>query len=209
MSRSVSQVIIALACVAGTPVLYFITFVLLERSWLRADEDALLASTIITGAALITAWIAIWRKTVQWTVVRRILTALAVLWSAGAATLISLIVIALLNPRDAGMAIALAGAVWVPMWLVSTALIWRETGFERALRIDPRAAGMLACPNCGYDLRGLSEARCPECGRRYTLDQIVNLALGIDDLADILHAQADHPPRPETVITFTAPGETK
>jgi hypothetical protein len=24
------------------------------------------------------------------------------------------------------------------------------------------------CPNCGYDVRGLTERRCPECGRRFS-----------------------------------------
>lgn len=29
------------------------------------------------------------------------------------------------------------------------------------------------CPNCGYNLRGLKEARCPECGCEYTIEQLV------------------------------------
>jgi hypothetical protein len=28
------------------------------------------------------------------------------------------------------------------------------------------------CPRCDYNLRGLSEARCPECGERFTLEQL-------------------------------------
>jgi len=28
------------------------------------------------------------------------------------------------------------------------------------------------CIHCGYDLRGLSEARCPECGNTWTTQQI-------------------------------------
>jgi len=31
----------------------------------------------------------------------------------------------------------------------------------------------IACPSCGYNLTGLSEARCPEYGSRFTLDQLV------------------------------------
>lgn len=30
----------------------------------------------------------------------------------------------------------------------------------------------IACPKCGYDLRGLPETRCPECGRSFTADEI-------------------------------------
>lgn len=31
----------------------------------------------------------------------------------------------------------------------------------------------LPCPKCGYNLTGLREARCPECGATYTLDELV------------------------------------
>ena len=31
------------------------------------------------------------------------------------------------------------------------------------------------CEQCGYALRGLSEPRCPECGRVYTLDEFYKL----------------------------------
>ena len=30
----------------------------------------------------------------------------------------------------------------------------------------------IACPTCGYNLTGLREARCPECGSQFTLDQL-------------------------------------
>lgn len=31
------------------------------------------------------------------------------------------------------------------------------------------------CVNCGYPLRGLVEPRCPECGKRYSLDEYYRL----------------------------------
>jgi ssDNA-binding Zn-finger/Zn-ribbon topoisomerase 1 len=62
--------------------------------------------------------------------------------------------------------------VWLPMWMASTALVWRETRVERRRRIARRGAGHVTCPECDYDLTGLREARCPECGTRYTLDQL-------------------------------------
>ena len=31
------------------------------------------------------------------------------------------------------------------------------------------------CPSCGYNLRGLREARCPECGSSFTIEQLVGL----------------------------------
>lgn len=30
----------------------------------------------------------------------------------------------------------------------------------------------MSCPSCGYSMRGLYEARCPECGAEFTIDQL-------------------------------------
>ena len=48
-------------------------------------------------------------------------------------------------------------------------LIWRA-GKRIAWR--RLAQGSPMCPRCGYDMRGLTEARCPECGSVYTLDSL-------------------------------------
>jgi len=32
----------------------------------------------------------------------------------------------------------------------------------------------IECPLCGYNLRGLSEARCPECGSQYTWGELLD-----------------------------------
>ncbi len=35
----------------------------------------------------------------------------------------------------------------------------------------------LTCPRCEYALNGLHVATCPECGQRYTIDELVNNAM--------------------------------
>lgn len=35
---------------------------------------------------------------------------------------------------------------------------------------------MIRCPNCDYDLRGLTEDRCPECGRRFSSREVATYA---------------------------------
>lgn len=48
-------------------------------------------------------------------------------------------------------------------------LIWRD-GYRRGWRSargDPPT-----CPNCGYNLSGLTQCTCPECGRTYRLDEL-------------------------------------
>jgi rubrerythrin len=61
---------------------------------------------------------------------------------------------------------------WATIWLIGTAIIWRETAKERGERLRHMGIHTLTCPNCGYNLTGLREAKCPECGAAYTLDQL-------------------------------------
>ncbi len=30
------------------------------------------------------------------------------------------------------------------------------------------------CPRCNYELKGLAKPQCPECGKQFTLDELVN-----------------------------------
>ena len=68
------------------------------------------------------------------------------------------------------VAIILGGMIWALTWIAATALIWREIKAERLARL--RQIGAIACPTCGYNLTGLREAKCPECGSQFTLDQL-------------------------------------
>lgn len=61
----------------------------------------------------------------------------------------------------------LAGiAFYVLAEFILAYLIW-EVG--RHWRAWPRGA---VCPNCRYSLVGVTERRCPECGREFTLDEL-------------------------------------
>ncbi len=46
------------------------------------------------------------------------------------------------------------------------ALWWRPT-FRQSLREQLVEAGIAVCLKCGYDLRGQTEPRCPECGTTF------------------------------------------
>ena len=39
---------------------------------------------------------------------------------------------------------------------------------------DWEAVEDISCPLCGYNLRGLTEARCPECGSKFTWDELLD-----------------------------------
>lgn len=49
--------------------------------------------------------------------------------------------------------------------LVVTTRLLHRWGTARDLRVKLLEAGVPVCLGCGYNLRGLKAARCPECGR--------------------------------------------
>jgi len=55
-------------------------------------------------------------------------------------------------------------------------LIWLST-VQRLLRGKPVFGSDrqvdVHCPSCGYSLVGLTELRCPECGTRFTIDELI------------------------------------
>lgn len=58
---------------------------------------------------------------------------------------------------------------------VVTGLTWRRTlWYLLTLRLHkaPRPVGL--CPGCGYNLYGLREQRCPECGRPFTFEEVLS-----------------------------------
>jgi hypothetical protein len=72
------------------------------------------------------------------------------------------------------IAILFGGGPVPIIWVLATVLIWRETRAERVERMGGLiGADAIVCPICGYNLSGLREARCPECGATYTLDSLI------------------------------------
>lgn len=65
--------------------------------------------------------------------------------------------------------------VTILLWLVATVFVWRETAAERARRVTASSRSAITCPTCGYNLTGLTESRCPECGSKFTLDELLAL----------------------------------
>jgi predicted RNA-binding Zn-ribbon protein involved in translation (DUF1610 family) len=66
--------------------------------------------------------------------------------------------------------VALVGALVI----LVAGLIWRD-GYIRGWRVA-RAAPP-TCPKCGYNLSGLTQLRCPECGAVYRLDELWTTAI--------------------------------
>jgi len=55
-------------------------------------------------------------------------------------------------------------------FFIAAVVAWKSRSTHRSVE-----QSRIACSQCGYDMRGLSEPRCPECGRMYTLDEFYQL----------------------------------
>ncbi|MFQ5489600.1 MAG: hypothetical protein ACE5GE_02660 [Phycisphaerae bacterium] len=69
--------------------------------------------------------------------------------------------------------ILIAAFCWLIAWVAGTVIVWRETNFEAVQRRAAVFDRHLKCPGCGYDLHGLDVPRCPECGTRFTLGELL------------------------------------
>ena len=171
MTRLLARLLLAFAAVLATPVLCSaLTIVFIEATSWRWDFHCLLASEFISASLFAIAWLAIWRGQVTWNQWRRQLTLASVLWSLGVGTVAGVVLAMITNEEEVG--VIFAGLFWFVSWIPSTVLVWRETPRERAVRLKAISMGTLACPHCGYNMTGLYEARCPECGTRYTLNEL-------------------------------------
>ena len=170
MSHLVSRILLAILMLPAASLIYLVTFIAAYRSlgyqW-RPMPSVL--SGVSTWAFLAIYWYGLWRGSVNWDSRRTSWTWLY----AGACIVAGLMVgvtVAAIE-RDVG---EFVGCVTAPiLWLILVTLLWRETPRERAARLKGTQKSAVVCPNCGYNLTGLQNTRCPECGTQYTLDELL------------------------------------
>ena len=172
--------ILSFALVVATPTLFFLLiFVGYEvlDDWIDHllgydDELFFIPITFLSIGFFGLGWWLIWKGEVKWTAGRKGRTWGVLGGSVGLAALVSFLV-AMVFPYDGEIVGSiLGGLVWIVLWLFGTAWAWRETSAERAGRLAAMGVEALPCPSCGYNLSGLRESKCPECGAAFTLDQL-------------------------------------
>jgi uncharacterized paraquat-inducible protein A len=178
MSHLVSRILLAILMFPLATVFYVIVFVV-AGTWIRRNsfyyypiEAYLFAfSSLFTWVLVAVYWCLLWKSGVKWNSDRRIFTVLAAVVAVIVATVVALAVGSVVNVSS-GFSVFVGGLLAVVLWLIGTVLIWRETAAERAARLAGSSASNVACPSCGYNLTGLSESRCPECGSKFTLNEL-------------------------------------
>ena len=175
MTRTVARLILAmllLPCTGAVFVLLFATLIASTPGGPPPVGRVVLMWSILylfVGAY----WIILWHDMVSWTRRRVTLTAVATVLSLAGGVAVGLGCLAVNRRLPLQIGVLIGGGTVPITWVLSTVLIWRETAAERLSRLTAHGMPAIACPLCGYNLAGLTEARCPECGASFTLEQIV------------------------------------
>jgi hypothetical protein len=177
MSRLIARILLAILLLPLAALVYMITFfILLEgiRSSGVYYPDRETYSCVLSGCVMWTFmavyWVLLWRGGVQWAGGRRGWTLWAAVGSMAVAGLVGAMAGAVV---ERGFGWFVASVASPLLWMVATVLIWRENSAERAARLANSGRDAVVCPTCGYNLTGLREARCPECGTQFTIDQLL------------------------------------
>ena len=179
MSRLVARILLSMFLFPFGGLLYAVTEAVGEyvarggtRDFHQRVVIGLLAADIVTWGGVAVYWCALWRSTVRWSPGRVRGTIGVAVAAAALGHGISVILGTAGDGDGQGteFILTIGGLLTVLLWLFATVLIWCDTPTARAARVGGSA---VTCPTCGYNLTGLGEARCPECGSRFTLDELL------------------------------------
>jgi uncharacterized paraquat-inducible protein A len=135
-----------------------------------------LSADVLTWGFVALYWCLLWRTGVQWDKRRIAGTLVSVIGAVVAGVFAAVLSASAFSVGDgSGFGAFVGGIVAIMLWLIATIFLWRETAAERARRVVGSTKSAITCPTCGYNLTGLTESRCPECGSRFTLDELLAL----------------------------------
>ena len=174
MTAIIARLILAMLILPATGAVFLLTFIgIVARSGGGGPPSgwAVVMLWTIVYTFVATYWILLWRSTVKWTAARMRNTALTGLLSVAGGAAFAAAIVTINRQVPNAIALLLGGGGVPIVWVLATVVLWRETPAERLERISRLiGADAIVCPICGYNLSGLREARCPECGATYTLD---------------------------------------
>lgn len=171
MPTTISRLLMCFGVLFGAVVVYLPVFVYVER---RGDDDiAFAVAGVVSCACFAAGWLMVWRGAVNWSPQRIAMTATLIpMCMVPAGVFFVICGLAYDRRHDPTLGLFVGTLTWAGAWLIGSALVWRENARERGERLRRLGIHAVACPDCGYNLTGLKEAKCPECGAAYTLDQL-------------------------------------
>ena len=188
MPGTLSRTLLTLILLLSTPVVCAILSFCLQFGF-GFNEIDLLTFTAVWGALvyMMVGWSKIWEKQIVWTSKRKDRTQLVTVTLIIVAVIVSVLIALLVGVGDhRGWVIGhvIGGVFFLFSWPAATILVWTETPEERIKRTKTIGIEGVVCPSCDYNMAGLNNTVCPECGSKYTIDQIV--AHVIESKRDVL-----------------------
>jgi hypothetical protein len=168
MSHLIARLLLSMLVFPLGGLVYTIAVVIVFSRRGYGNDEPWIVAGIVCWAFVAAYWILLWRSAVRWE--GRVGTTLA---AAIVCAVIGAVVGALCNTIERGFGAFAGTTSTILLWLVATCFIWRETPAERAQRLGVSGRDSVVCPTCGYNLTGLKEPRCPECGTQFTLDELL------------------------------------
>lgn len=189
MSPGIVRLAVGFALIPLLPGVFFIVGQAMDH-FANIGNDETLACAYASGAILaVGIWWLVWRRAVNWTSRRKERTTLLVIMMA-LAPLAPFIAETNIDWIDS--IVTVIPLLALAAWFAGTAHLWRlapgemPATYHGILHATADAANNAAslestvtvtCGQCEYNLRGLREARCPECGWTTTLDALVQRSL--------------------------------
>jgi hypothetical protein len=136
------------------------------------DEVALTGSFGLCGVVTVAIWLFAFRRHLLPRAWRLIYSIAALVGVTAASSIVGAFLAALVR-RDEEVVIVGMTFVGLGVWIILIGAIWRLTPEERLAARRQAGRIQVRCVTCGYSMVGLREARCPECGRAYTLDELI------------------------------------
>ena len=169
MSHLIARLLLSMLLFPLAGLVYTVAIVVYFRMSGYGDQEiGWIFAGAVTWAFVATYWILLWRNSVRWDT--RIHTTIVAAIVAG---VVGLVLGAICNTIERGFGAFVGSTSAILLWLVATCFLWRESPTERADRLAGTGRDGVVCPTCGYNLTGLKEPRCPECGSQFTLDQLL------------------------------------
>jgi DNA-directed RNA polymerase subunit RPC12/RpoP len=179
MSRLVARILLSIFMFPLAGIFYILIIVVGIDVFRRQMSSRITETAMFTTAGLLTwivvaaYWCLLWHASIEWNSRRITWTLMSAVGAMIAAGAVGGVIAASMSSSDASFGAFIGGVLAIVLWLIATVFIWRETAAERIKRVSASSANAIACPNCGYNMTGLGEARCPECGSKFTLDELV------------------------------------
>lgn len=187
MPRLLTRLLINLLCVPLAVLLYVLSVILLEagikaffpsKSWSERqiiEMYALVVQFYLNGSVVMLVQWLIWRPVVAWTSRRKART-IAVWVATPVVTILQTAAWITCFQSDQDFAVrasVVSTVVVTALALITNYALWTETPRERAKRTAVAGLNRTTCPLCRYDLSGLTNLRCPECGHEFTFGALI------------------------------------